>query len=102
MRLGSRALDILIALVARRGELVSKRELMRAAWPDTMVVEANLTVHVAALRRALGDGQAGARYIVNIPGRGYRFVAPVSSAEEAQSPAGRARRPSHCTTCRPS
>lgn len=78
VRLGSRALDILIALVARAGELVSKRELVAIVWPETSVVEANLTVHVAALRRALGDGQAGNRYIVNVPGRGYRFVAPVS------------------------
>jgi DNA-binding winged helix-turn-helix (wHTH) protein len=77
VRLGSRALDILIALVERAGQLVSKRELMAVVWPDTVVVEANLTVHVVALRRALGDGQAGNRYIVNICGRGYQFVAPV-------------------------
>jgi (S)-citramalyl-CoA lyase len=81
VRLGSRALDILIALVERRGALVSKRELMGVVWPDTVVVETNLTVHVAALRRALGDGQAGNRYIVNVPGRGYRFVAPVAGAD---------------------
>jgi predicted ATPase len=55
-------------------------------WPSTVVVEANLTVHVAALRRALGDGHAGSRYILNIPGRGYRFVAPVTLAEEIESP----------------
>lgn len=78
VRLGSRALDILLVLVTRAGELVSKRELVALVWPDTVVVEANLTVHVAALRRALGDGQGGNRYIVNIPGRGYRFVAPVT------------------------
>ncbi len=82
VRLGSRALDILIALVERRGELVSKRELMAIVWPDTVVVDANLTVHVAALRRALGDGQSGNRYILNIPGRGYRFVAPVTRIDE--------------------
>ena len=81
VRLGSRALEILIALVERPGELLSKRELMKIVWPDTVVVEANLTVHVTALRRVLRDGQAGNRYIVNIPGRGYRFVAPVSVAD---------------------
>jgi len=91
VRLGSRALDILITLVERAGELVSKRDLIDQVWPDTTVVEANLTVHVAALRRALGDGQGGNRYVVNIPGRGYRFVAPVAIAEKnvppsAQSP----------------
>jgi predicted ATPase/DNA-binding winged helix-turn-helix (wHTH) protein len=82
VRLGSRALDILIALVARPGELLGKRELVQIVWPDTTVVEANLTVHVAALRRALGDGQAGNRYIVNSPGRGYRFIAPVTVSQD--------------------
>jgi DNA-binding winged helix-turn-helix (wHTH) protein len=81
LRLGSRALDILIALVERRGELVSKEELMVRVWPKTFVAPANLTVHVAALRRVLSDGRDGNRYLVNIPGRGYRFVAPVSVAE---------------------
>jgi len=75
--LGSRALDILIALVERSGELLTKNELMARVWPSTFVEPANLTVHVAALRRALGDGRDGNRYIVNIPGRGYQFVAPV-------------------------
>src|SRR5438105_1709844 len=85
VRLGSRALDILIALLAHPGELVSKRDLMRIVWPDTVVVEANLSVHIAALRRALGDGDTGARYIVNIPGRGYRFVAAVILGESPPS-----------------
>jgi DNA-binding winged helix-turn-helix (wHTH) protein len=95
VRLGSRALDILIALVERRGDLVSKRELMARVWPDTFVVEANLAVHVTALRRALGDGQAGNRYIVNIPGHGYRFVAPVEFADEMKSPAPPLPTPTH-------
>jgi DNA-binding winged helix-turn-helix (wHTH) protein len=82
LRLGSRALDILIALVERPGELVSKKELMTRVWPDTVVEEGNLKVHVAALRRTLADGQAGHRYLATIPGRGYRFVAPVVFAEE--------------------
>jgi predicted ATPase/DNA-binding winged helix-turn-helix (wHTH) protein len=80
MRLGSRALDILIALVERPGELVSKEELMARVWPNTFVEPANLSVHVVALRRAIGDGHGGNRYLVTIPGRGYRFVAPVSFA----------------------
>jgi predicted ATPase/DNA-binding winged helix-turn-helix (wHTH) protein len=82
VHLGSRALDILIALVERRGELVSKEELMVRVWPKIFVEPANLTVHVATLRRILGDGRDGNRYLVNIPGRGYRFVAPVSVAEK--------------------
>jgi DNA-binding winged helix-turn-helix (wHTH) protein len=77
--LGSRALDILIALVERPGELLGKGELMTRVWPDTFVEPANLTVHVAALRRALGDGHDGNRFIVNIPGRGYQFVAAVTA-----------------------
>jgi DNA-binding winged helix-turn-helix (wHTH) protein len=85
VHLGSRAFDILVVLVERAGELVTKRELMRVVWPDTIVVEANLTVHVTALRRALGDDQADNRYIVNIPGRGYRFVAPVTVADQPTS-----------------
>jgi DNA-binding winged helix-turn-helix (wHTH) protein len=77
VRLGSRALDILIALVERAGDLVSKDELMARVWPNTFVVQANLTVHVSALRRALRDGIGGNRYFVNVPNRGYYFVAPV-------------------------
>jgi DNA-binding winged helix-turn-helix (wHTH) protein len=75
--LGSRALEILIALLERRGELVSKRDLMARVWPDVFVEPANLTVHMSALRRALRDGRDGHRFIVNIPGRGYCFVASV-------------------------
>jgi predicted ATPase/DNA-binding winged helix-turn-helix (wHTH) protein len=86
LRLGSRALDILITLVERGGELVSKEELMTRVWPKMFVEPANLTVHVAALRRVLGDGRNGNRYLVNIPGRGYRFVAPVSVADGEMSP----------------
>jgi DNA-binding winged helix-turn-helix (wHTH) protein len=77
LHLGSRALDILIALVERAGEVISKHELMTRVWPDTCVEEGNLKVHVAALRRILGDGQPGQRYVVNVHGRGYVFVAPV-------------------------
>jgi len=77
LRLGSRALEILMALLERPGELIGKNELLARVWPNLAVVEDNLTVHVAALRRVLGDGKGPARYIVNTPGRGYRFVAPV-------------------------
>src|SRR5258705_5466361 len=86
LRLGSRALDILIALVERRGELVSKEELMARVWPKMFVEPANLTVHVAAVRRVLGDGHNGNRYLGNIPGRGYRFVAPVTVVENEMPP----------------
>ncbi|WFU21776.1 transcriptional regulator [Bradyrhizobium sp. CB1717] len=75
--LGSRALEILTALLDRHGELVSKQELMARVWPNVFVEPANLTVHMSALRRALRDGQDRNRFIVNIPGRGYCFVASV-------------------------
>jgi DNA-binding winged helix-turn-helix (wHTH) protein len=75
--LGSRALQFLIALLERRGELVSKQDLMARVWPNIFVEPANLTVHMSALRRALRDGRDGHRFIVNIPGRGYCFVASV-------------------------
>jgi DNA-binding winged helix-turn-helix (wHTH) protein len=75
--LGSRALQILVALLDRAGELVPKEELMHLVWPNVFVEPANLTVHISALRRALRDGREGNRFIINIPGRGYRFVASV-------------------------
>jgi DNA-binding winged helix-turn-helix (wHTH) protein len=73
--LGSRALEILIALLERRGELVSKQDLMAQVWPNAFAESANLTVHMSALRRALRDGEDGNRFIINIPGRGYCFIA---------------------------
>ena len=85
VHLGSRGLDILIALLERPGGLVGKDELMARVWPNTFVEPNNLTVHIAALRRALGDGRQGNRFLINIPGRGYRFVAPVTAS--AQRPA---------------
>jgi DNA-binding winged helix-turn-helix (wHTH) protein len=75
--LGSRALEILIALLERRGELVSKRDLTARVWPNLFVDPSNLTVHMSALRRALRDGRDGRRFIVNVRGRGYCFVASV-------------------------
>ena len=78
VQLGGRALDILVVLIERAGEVVSKKELMSRVWPNVTVDESSLRVHVAGLRKALGDGQAGARYVANVPGRGYCFVAPIS------------------------
>jgi len=67
--LGSRAMHILIVLLERPGELVSKQDLMARVWPNLFVEPANLTVHISALRRALRDGRDGNRFIINIPGR---------------------------------
>src|SRR5258707_12472738 len=84
VHLGSRALEILQILAERAGELVEKEELTRLVWPKTFVDEGNIRVHISALRRALGDGHNGSRYIVNIPGRGYRFTAPVNRSLDTQ------------------
>jgi TolB-like protein/Tfp pilus assembly protein PilF len=75
--LGSRALDILGLLVARRGELVTKAQIFAAVWPNLAIEESNLTVQIAALRRVLDEGRAAGSCIQTVKGRGYRFVAPV-------------------------
>jgi predicted ATPase/DNA-binding winged helix-turn-helix (wHTH) protein len=87
LRLGSRAFDILVALVERAGQTISKDELIARTWPGTVVEEAALRVHVAALRKALGDARAGKRYIANHAGRGYAFVAPVTRENALSAPA---------------
>jgi len=84
--LGSRALEILIVLLERPGELISKQELMDRVWPNLFVGLANLTVHISALRRTLRDGRDGNRFIINIPGRGYKFVASVVAARHQKAP----------------
>ena len=97
VRLGSRALDILTALLDRPGEIVTKVELISRVWPDTHVEEGNLKVQMAVLRRVLGDGKDGARYIATDTGRGYRFVAPVRFADDLHpsTPAAAATKREH-------
>lgn len=77
LHIGSRALDILIALAERPGEVVRKDELMGRVWPNTFIGDGNLKVHVAALRRVLGDGRNAQRYVINVHGRGYVLVAQI-------------------------
>ncbi len=77
VEIGGRALDVLIALVEQAGRVVSKADLLAAIWPDTTVVEGVLRTHVYSLRKALGDGVGGTRYVTSVAGRGYCFVAPV-------------------------
>src|SRR5712671_3323884 len=86
VRLGSRAFDILVFLIERASEVVGKEELIDRVWPQIFVEESNLKIQVSALRRALGDGQDGHRYIVTVPGRGYNFVASVSPEERSTAP----------------
>lgn len=78
VRLGSRAFDILATLAMAPGAIVAKAELIARVWPDTVVEEANLRVHVAALRKALREGPRR-RYIGSVAGRGYSFVAALAS-----------------------
>jgi predicted ATPase len=79
----------LIALAEHPGEVIGKRELLKRVWADVNVDEGSLRFHITALRKALGDGTEGARYIVNIPGRGYCLAASLASpaAQEAPRPA---------------
>jgi DNA-binding winged helix-turn-helix (wHTH) protein len=74
IRLGSRAREILHTLVGRAGEIVSKAELMQQVWPHAVVEEGALRVHIASLRRALGENGKESQYIETVNGRGYRFV----------------------------
>ncbi len=74
--------DTLLHLVERRGILVEKDDLMRAIWPNTVVEENNLSQNIAALRRALQDRRGENRYILTVPGRGYRFVADVAIVDD--------------------
>jgi predicted ATPase/DNA-binding winged helix-turn-helix (wHTH) protein len=84
IRLNKRALEILIALTQRAGEVVTKHELLQRGWPGSQIQEGVLRVHIAALRKVLGDGASGRRYIENVSGRGYRFVARVRSQQGAR------------------
>lgn len=78
LKVGSRALDILIALIERAPEVVGKRELIRRAWGDIVVDDVSLRVHVTALRKRLGEAEPSVSYIANVPGRGYCFSAEVT------------------------
>jgi predicted ATPase/DNA-binding winged helix-turn-helix (wHTH) protein len=86
VELSPRALDILMALLSRPTEVVSKSDLIDQAWPGIAVEEGSLRFHIANLRKALGDGSDGARYITTVSGRGYCFVAPVLRSDEPAQP----------------
>jgi predicted ATPase/DNA-binding winged helix-turn-helix (wHTH) protein len=81
---GGRALDILILLIERPQEVVTKRELFERVWPKLNVDDSSLRGHISGLRKALGEGQADERYVANVPGRGYCFVSPVSTTPELE------------------
>lgn len=85
LHLGGRALDILIFLAERAGEVVDKRELMKRVWAEVNVDEGSLRFHIATLRKVLGDAGDASRYVVNVPGRGYCFTAPLLRAATSES-----------------
>jgi TolB-like protein len=93
VKLGSRAIEILCLLVAARGEVVTKDELLARVWQGVVVEENAIQVHVSALRKALGQGTAATDgWVATVPGRGYRFAGPLASAapvpqEKGDSPA---------------
>jgi len=72
-----KAFELLLILVKNHGHLLGKDELLKAIWPDTVVEEVNLANNISILRKALGDGVDGLRFIETVPRRGYRFVGPV-------------------------
>lgn len=85
LQLSGRAFDILLALVRRAGNVVSKTDLIATTWPGADVEENSLRVHIAALRKALGDGNDGVRYLSTVSGQGYCFVAAVSRPDQRQA-----------------
>jgi TolB-like protein/DNA-binding winged helix-turn-helix (wHTH) protein len=84
--LSSRAFDALLFLLENRGQLLDKSRLMAAVWPNVVVEENNLNQHISALRRVLGETRDDHRFIVTEPGRGYRFVADVTTSTGSPDP----------------
>jgi Tol biopolymer transport system component/DNA-binding winged helix-turn-helix (wHTH) protein len=78
-----KAFDLLLVLVERHGHLLEKDELLKRVWPDTFIEEANLSYNISLIRKALGEGENGRRYIETVPKRGYRFVAEVREGRPA-------------------
>jgi predicted ATPase/DNA-binding winged helix-turn-helix (wHTH) protein len=102
IQLGGRALDLLIMLVERAGTVVSKNDLLAKVWPDVIVDEGSLRVQIAGLRKALGDGEAGARYLTTVSGQGYCFVGRLSNSHgHEQSSIGPTSEPPHNLPARP-
>jgi eukaryotic-like serine/threonine-protein kinase len=81
-----KAFDLLLVLIEHHGHLLEKDELLKAVWPDTFVEEGNLSYNVSLIRKALGEGENGQRFIETVPKRGYRFVGDVREMEESALP----------------
>ena len=85
LALTSRAFDTLLFMIEHPGELLDRETMMRSIWPGTIVEENNLSQCIVALRRTLGESPEDHKFIVTVPGRGYRFVAPVRALDESPS-----------------
>ena len=88
----SKAFDTLVVLIANRDRVVTKDELLRSVWPDVEVEEGNLTQQIFLLRKALGENAQQPRYIVTVPGHGYRFTATVKEISDDSAATARRRR----------
>ncbi|HEY0801341.1 MAG TPA: winged helix-turn-helix domain-containing protein, partial [Steroidobacteraceae bacterium] len=100
LKIGSRALDILVTLVERAPEVVIKRDLISRVWGNLVIDESSFRSQIASLRKTLGDDELGARYVTNVIGRGYCFAAPVTwtaaaptSRENVETPVSAPRLP---------
>jgi DNA-binding winged helix-turn-helix (wHTH) protein len=103
VQLMPKAIETLVHLVLNAGQTVTKDELLRSVWPGAVVEENNLTQNISALRRAFGEKLGEHRFIVTIPGRGYRFVAPVtpvSRTAEVESHPSSSFRKRFVSSCR--
>src|SRR5215471_7195366 len=77
-----KAFDLLVVLIESPGQVLTKEQLLQRVWPDQFVEEGNLTVHMSALRRALGERKGEPRFVVTIPGQGYKFVADLDATDD--------------------
>ena len=91
MDLGNKAFDVLLALIERPGEVVSKKDLLDRVWTDALVDDVSLRVQIAALRKALGEGAAGSRFIANVQGKGYAFLPVVFKIEVVTQSSGQSQ-----------
>ncbi|HMA12944.1 MAG TPA: transcriptional regulator [Steroidobacteraceae bacterium] len=92
--LNSRAMEALVMLVSRAGELVTKRQLLEGVWPGAVVEDNNINQCILAIRKALGESAGSNRFVMTVPGRGYRFVAPVMQQKRESPEAGAQDAPS--------
>jgi DNA-binding winged helix-turn-helix (wHTH) protein len=85
LSISSKAFEMLLVLIQNRDNVVTKKDLLVALWPDTAVEESNITQNVYSLRKLLGDDPKQHQYIATVPGRGYRFIAPVTEGPPSES-----------------